>query len=134
MEHLPAADGSANAIQQTRYPLKELNRGPHEAQELWAGSTQRPEKHTEISSHQRIQEPTFPFVGKKLPTQDQNPRDILLSVCLCACVRCRTHTPLETRPIMLQADRTMKQRLCVCLAAGHGSAQLLYLPSLQPPQ
>lgn len=86
MEHLPAADGSANAIQQTHCPPKELNRGPREAQELWAGSTQRPEKHTEISSHQRIQEPTFPFVGKKLPTQDQNPRDILLSVCLCACV------------------------------------------------
>lgn len=83
MEHLPAADGSANAIRQTRCPPKELNRGfiPREVQELWAGSTQRPQKHTEISSHQRTQESTFPFVGKKLPTHKTGAQGTYFGVC-----------------------------------------------------
>lgn len=92
MEHLPAADGSANAIRQTRCLPKELNRGPREAQELWAGSTQRPEKHREISSHQRIQEPYLSLCGEEAAHTRPEPKGHTFEcVPMCVCKMQNTH-------------------------------------------
>lgn len=78
MEHLPAADKSANAIQQTNGSLKELEGGciPRESEELWAGPTQaseacgdqRPSKDLGWCSTSGTH---LPFAGEKMPTKAQ---------------------------------------------------------------